>query len=510
MKIFYFLIFTFVFSLAFQAQTGYDIRFNIKNQKDTTMYLAKYYFNQTTIVDSSKHIKNGIVQFKGKTDLDKGMYILATQEKARLLDFLVDDNQKFTINADRSDMINSMKSSEKENEQLFSYAKFMTQKDREFRDFQNTLKGKKDSAKTAIEKANLINSEVKKFESDFLKRNAGTFVHDFITMKNEKYPDEIPKASNGRPDSVYQYNYYKNHFFAGMNFKDERIMYTPFFAERITRYFDQVISQHPDSIIKEIDKIMAQCQEGSLIFNTLVGHFAYKYETNKSMSFDQYGNSSTMEKVFIHLADKYITNGKTQGYYSDETIEKIRARVDILRNLLPGAKVSNLYMLDTDNGRRILKMGFDTAKTSESVTFLYNKYRNQIEPSFKKLYDVKAKYTILVFWAVDCGHCKTEIPKLNDTLSVLRNKVDFKVFAVQTKEDLLNDWEKFIADNKLNDFINVFDPVHFNNTKEKFDINATPVIYLLDKDKKIKAKRLGPTQVVEIIQTLEKIEKQNN
>jgi hypothetical protein len=53
----------------------------------------------------------------------------------------------------------------------------------------------------------------------------------------------------------------------------------------------------------------------------------------------------------------------------------------------------------------------------------------------------------------------------------------------------------------------VFDPVHINNVKERFDINSTPVIYLLDKDKRIKGKKLTADQVVDIIHNLENIQK---
>jgi hypothetical protein len=95
---------------------------------------------------------------------------------------------------------------------------------------------------------------------------------------------------------------------------------------------------------------------------------------------------------------------------------------------------------------------------------------------------------------------------LRDNLKALGANVDVKVFAVQTKEEMFDDWRKFIIEQKLN-IINVFDPVNLNNIKEKFDIDSTPVIYLLDKDKKIKGKKLSADQVTEIIKNLESIGK---
>ena len=48
-----------------------------------------------------------------------------------------------------------------------------------------------------------------------------------------------------------------------------------------------------------------------------------------------------------------------------------------------------------------------------------------------------------------------------------------------------------------------------NNLKDKFDIYSTPVIYILDKDKKIKAKRLSADQVIDMLKILESIDKIN-
>jgi thiol-disulfide isomerase/thioredoxin len=252
-------------------------------------------------------------------------------------------------------------------------------------------------------------------------------------------------------------------------------------------------------VIQEIDKVLGKCEEGNLIYNLLIGYFTYKYEQSKIMGFD---------KVFVHIADKYIISGKANKIYSEETVGKIKERVDIMRNLLLDAKVKELYMIDTTYGKQVRKMGFDTASSSKSITDLYYKNIEKLTPMFKTLYQVNAKYTVLVFWAADCGHCQTEVPKLHEDMKKLRGKVDAKVFAVQTKDDLFETWRKFIIEKKLTDFIHVFDPIHLNNLKESFDIYSTPVIYVLDKDKKIKAKRLGADQVVEIINSLESIEAQ--
>lgn len=500
-KFILFLIAAAIFSFSAKSQTGYDIKINFKGCKDTMVFLVKYTWDQQYLSDTCKNVKNGQIHFKGKKDLDKGVYVLVSQSNSIYFDFFVNENQKFTISTDVSDVVSSLKvSGNKENEQFFSYIKYITDKNKDFGKIAEQTKGKskEDSTKFINEKLKVLNAEVKKFDSDFMERNKGTYLYDVMNLKTEKEPTEIPKAKNGRPDSVFQYYYYKNHYFDGINFKDERIIRTPFFDDRVKKYFDNVILMHPDTVIQEIDKILAKCEEGNLVYNLLIGYFTYKFEQSKIMGFD---------KVFVHIADRYIIPGRASGVYTDETTKKIKERVDIMRNLLLEAKVSDLFMIDTVYGRQVRRMGFDTANSSKSITDLYYKNLEKLTPMFKTLYSITSKYTVLIFWAVDCGHCQTEIPKLNDALKEVKGSIDVKVYAVQTKDDLFNDWRKFIIEKKLNDFVNVFDPIHLNNLKERFDIYSTPVIYILDKDKKIKAKRLGSEQVVDMLKNLEQIDK---
>jgi thiol-disulfide isomerase/thioredoxin len=493
-----------LFSISAQAQSGYDIKINFKGCKDTMVYLVQYQFDQQFISDTAKNVKNGNIRFKGTKDLAKGVYVLVSQEKVTYFQLIVNESQKFSITADVSDIPGTTKAlGSKENEQFFSQSRFMAEKNKEFGQTMEKTKGmsKADSTKLISDKITSLNAEAKAFETSYMERTKGTYLYDILNLQKEKEPKEIPKASNGRPDSVYQYYWYKNHYFDGVDFKDERIIRTPYFADRLKRYFEKLIVVHPDTMIKEVDMVLAKCTEGNLVYNLLLGYFTYTAEQSKIMGFD---------KVFVHLANKYVITGKAKGVYTEETVAKIKERTEIMQNLLIDAKVSDLFMVDTVYGRQVQKMGFDTAKTSKSVTDLYYKNLEKLNPMFRSLYQVNAKYTVLVFWAADCGHCQTEIPKLNEGLKDIKGKIDFKVYAVQTKDELFDSWRKFIIEKKLNDFINVFDPIHLNNLKEKFDIYSTPVIYILDKDKRIKAKRLGADQVVDMLKMLDNMEKDKN
>ena len=113
-----------------------------------------------------------------------------------------------------------------------------------------------------------------------------------------------------------------------------------------------------------------------------------------------------------------------------------------------------------------------------------------------------AKRPILIFWDVDCGHCQKEIPVLQEVYKdLLKEKIDIKVYSVYTLFDS-EKYKKYIDEHKL-DFINVYDASHFNNVIEKYDVYSTPVIYILDKNKRIKAKRIAVDQVKTLINAME-------
>ena len=104
------------------------------------------------------------------------------------------------------------------------------------------------------------------------------------------------------------------------------------------------------------------------------------------------------------------------------------------------------------------------------------------------LQEIKAEYTILVFFGPTCGHCKKEMPKIKHGVDSLISKgIDIKIFAVATEFDK-KEWKKFIKNQKTEDWINVAyinhdaegNPVASSDWRDKYDIYSTPVVYLLD------------------------------
>ena len=493
----------FIFALIvsqFRSQ-GYDIKINFKGAKDSVMYLWHYSFDKFTPMDTCNKIVKGNVFFKGRKALPKGVYCLVSQEKAKYFDIFVNECSKITITTDAVDILTNLKSPDcKENQEHFSYGYFFPKKNIEFEAYRKQTKGKSsaDSLKFMAEKIKILNDDLIKFDAEYAKNHQGSFINDVMNLKTEREVKEMPRMKNAADSNLYRYMYYKQHYWDGVNFNDDRLLRAPYFGDKFKKYFEKVVLLSPDTVIAEIDKIMSKLKPGSDMHSFLLSKFTIDYENSKIMGFD---------KVFCHMGDVYLRTGQGKGVWEDAVVKKILDRIDILKPLLLDNPAPDLIMVDTVNSKAVLKMGFDSAKTSDGLQKVYNLNADKLLPLYTTLHSVKAKYTVLVFWDVDCSHCQSEMPKLVETYREMRKKYDVKIYSVYTVHDY-EKYRKYIIEHKL-DFINVWDPVHINNVKDKYDIYSTPVIYLLDKNKIIKAKRLSQEQIPEIIKNLEDTEKKS-
>ena len=181
-----------------------------------------------------------------------------------------------------------------------------------------------------------------------------------------------------------------------------------------------------------------------------------KYDTSKIMG---------MEKIFVHMATRYYT--PNQAYWINASqLEKIRDRAAVLAPTLLGEHAPSLALPDSSNVIRPMD-------------------------------SIKANYTILYFWDYDCGHCQKETPKLIKWYDSIKGE-GIEVYAVEINEANLAKWKEYVRQHKL-DWINVTDIFHSSNFHHDFDVQTTPMIYVLDEDKKIIAKKIDTEELNKVL-----------
>jgi thiol-disulfide isomerase/thioredoxin len=170
------------------------------------------------------------------------------------------------------------------------------------------------------------------------------------------------------------------------------------------------------------------------------------------------------------------------------------------------------------NGMKIEKDTISMTKDQRinAKAILLNEYLGHFK-GYISSNKVNARYTVLWFWEPDCSHCKEETPKFHKLYQEKLKAKGVEVVTIYLNKDI-DDWNKFVdhikhyydftIQNKLTDWINGLNP--FDPFRDKYDISSTPVLYLLDKNKKIIAKRIGYDQVLEIIENIDKDEVEMN
>jgi thiol-disulfide isomerase/thioredoxin len=116
--------------------------------------------------------------------------------------------------------------------------------------------------------------------------------------------------------------------------------------------------------------------------------------------------------------------------------------------------------------------------------------------------DIKSEYTILYFWDPSCGHCQKVTPKLRDFYNTNKTKLDVEVLGVYIETDT-TEWFKYIKEKELN-WINAADLTLKTNFRAYYDIYSTPVIYVLDRNKKIIAKRIDVENLEDFLKNYSK------
>ncbi len=442
------------------SQNSYKITVKSNGFQDTVCYLGYYYGKFQYSKDTAYFDKKGTAVFENKNSkLDRGVYFIVFPNK-RHIDFIINKEQIITFDVDTNDLLNNTKvTGSKENQLFYEYNKDMALLGKRFdelKKLQDKYSGVNEDSLSVVK--NLIsdlNTQMQAKKEDFIKNNPDALVSKIFLLTKDPELPEPPLKEDGTPDSAYLYNYFKDNYWMYMDFTDDALVRTPVFHARMERFISQVIIQHPDTVKNEIDRLVAKTEDTPELFKYVVWFLTFHYETSQIMGHDA---------VFVHMVDTYYKTGKA-FWTTDNLLKKITDRADKLRPILIGNIAPNMALLDT--------------------TLKY----------YIQLWSVVADYTIMVFWDPDCGHCKKELESLKAFYEENNNDYSVAVYSICTDTSLTR-WKEKIKEKGIEDFINVNGTRSaLGNYQELYDVFATPLIFVLDNEKKIIAKKIGADNV---------------
>lgn len=470
-----------VIGLLFQsfqpAEKGYHIEINIKGFTEPYIIMAYHYADKPYIQDTVFAQSAGKYIFKGDEALKGGMYMVVMPPKNNTIDLLIDNNeQHFVVNADLSDLVGKIKFQKSKNNTLFyDYLKFLNQQKVDSGKYSAELKTEeaktddKNEARIKELKALLqnINTLVTTRQKEIIKDNPTLLTAKFIKTSMDLDIPEPPKDADGKIDSTFQYRYYVQHYFEHCDLSDPRMIRTPLLPAKVDRYLDQVISQHPDSVAAGVDRVLKLCEPSEEAYKYFLISLINKYAKTKVVC---------MDAIYVHIADNYYLKGKAD-WISQDQLDKIKEDADRLRPLLCN-------------------------KVAPNITLQTFPKKEGDSPIPVSLYGIKAKYTVLIFWAPDCGHCKKTMPLVADFYDKYKDK-GVEVFSVCTKT--YKDYDscvKFIEEKDMDRMLNLVDPYLKSKFPVIYDVKSTPVVFVLDENKKIVSKRIGGEQLPEVLDNL--------
>ncbi|MBN1119337.1 MAG: DUF5106 domain-containing protein [Bacteroidales bacterium] len=482
MKRFIFSFLFISFSLAqFAQNNGYSIGVTIDGFANQSVILGHYFASQTLYPDDTAQFDdNNHALFEGDKSLGVGLYFIYLPS-GQYFELVVGEDQHFTVETDSSDYVKNMKVfGSADNQIFFDFQQYMLSKQDEMKMLQETLKDSTYSEKQKEKirsKITELNSEREKKVKEIVADNPGLFASRFL---NATIDIEIPEAI--KDDKAEAYKYYKKHYFDNFDLSDVSLLFTPLYEGKMKNYLDNMVIQMPDSLNKEIDFIIEKARADSAIFRYVLITLFNTYAKSQIMG---------MDAVQVHIADKYYID---EAWWSDQKFkDELKERVEILTPILIGKKAPDeqLRVVPKDH---FIKAANDTALKK----FPHAGY-------FMNISNVDAEYTVLVFWEANCSHCKKVVPDLYKIYQDTLSKSNIEVVAINTLfgEDGKEKWVDFVNRHKLYDWINAWNPYEYKY-KINYDIRSTPQIYVLNKEKEIIGKKLGPENVLELITAYKK------
>ncbi|HSK13120.1 MAG TPA: thioredoxin-like domain-containing protein [Phnomibacter sp.] len=454
------------------AQQGYKIDLTIKPYQNQWVYLAYYYGSIKGLADSAYLDANSRGVFRGPEPLQQGVYIVASPNKTILFEMLLPEDQEFAVSMDTLQPDASLRfTGSEENDRFHGYTRFIGPRAQKAEEARKQMEGVTDDAEKKKLEAIISGSmeEINAYRLDVIEKYPESMLALlFKTMQDTPLPEQH-RSPRTRDDSIAQYRWAKTHYWDNIDFMDGRLVRTPVFDNKLKNYINNWVVPDADSIIYEMNWMMALGRNDPEMSRYLISYFIDNYIYPKIMGQD---------KVFLHAYEKYVANDNPMTSWLNEKQRKtITERAYMVMANQLGAPAYDMALVDTAG-------------------------------KVRRLYDVKSDYVVISFWDPNCGKCREDMPKIDSLYKSTWKKQNVQVYAVMVNEDALGEWKKFIG-NTGKEWVHVHQTKEMRDAEEKagqanfrqlYDMRSTPTLFLLDKEKRIVAKNLGLEDLDNVLQ----------
>ncbi len=442
-------------------ESGYAIKIKLNGYDKDTLFIAYHFGDKQYIKDTLLRQTDGLFVFKGTEKLECGVYLVVMRPDNNYFQILVTDSeQRFSLEVNKDKPTESIKfTTAPDNKLFYEYLNYLGNK----RPLADTLRAQvermSDEGKKKIlqDKLDKLNTEVETYQSDLVKKHAGTLTASIIKANLPFNTPEFEGATE-EEKQIKKWHFTRDHYFDNLDVTDPCMLRTPFLFQRIEYFVQKLHVQHPDSISIAIDVVLEKLRPAEETFKFYLIHFLNYYARS---------NIVGMDAVYVHLVDKYYATGQAPWTEEDQ-LKKIIDNANSLRPILIGKIAPDIKLQKRDG-----------------TPF--------------SLHEVNSEYTILYFWRYDCGHCKKSTPIMKEFYEKFKDK-GVKIVGVCAKftDEVPKCWE-YVDENHLEDWILAVDPYHRSRFSTIYDLKSTPQIFVLDRKKEILSKKIGAEQLEELM-----------
>jgi thiol-disulfide isomerase/thioredoxin len=469
-----FLTFLLYFGLLKSGISQFQYNFSSSNYTGDTLIIGFYYGDKTLVKDTLIKSQKGNYTWQGNDAVSPGIYIGLLKPSNNIFQFIVNKESKFEIAFDTTKLAKIEVKGSIENKIFLDYISFISGQREKVDPLNEIIKGlekdpsqsnKADVAKKEIES---INNEVKNEQKRIVENYPNSVTAFLIKATNDdiSFPSEL-ENDESEDGKLKKYLYYKSKFFDGINFKSPMLVNNNFFLNKMNTYFDKLVSPMADSIKKELDFLLPQMAGNEDALKFFLPHWISKYGNAKIIGHDA---------VYVHLIDNYFKKGWAP--WSDPE------------------RMKTLYKYADDWRPTLIGKSFPKIATYKKDF----KENGSVDSTLVNLWDVKAPYTLAIFWAADCGHCSKVMPSVVAWEEKYRS-MGVKVFSICSNAyDKENTCWPAVKEKKMQNFINTSD--HYQNYRRLVSITSTPQAFILDENKKILIKGFDLLKIEEIFEEI--------